>query len=85
MRSTECPFSLDSNVTHDQSHFGYYSLEKANVLLLEDLRQTEFEYNSLQNEVRVLNDRLINFRNEHVLELGKTYHKMYADQKFKKN
>lgn len=49
------------------------SLEKANTRLLEDLRHAEIEYNSLQDEVRVLNDRLINFRNEHVLELGKTF------------
>lgn len=48
----------------------YFSLEKANSRLLEELRQKELEYNALQDEVRVLNDRLINFRNEHVLELG---------------
>ena len=46
------------------------SLEKANKRLLEELRHREIEYNSLQQEVRVLNDQLINFRNEHVLELG---------------
>lgn len=47
-----------------------FSLEKANIRLLEELRQAEMEYNTLQEEVRVLNSRLINFRNEHVLELG---------------
>ncbi|XP_060559676.1 uncharacterized protein LOC132719793 isoform X3 [Ruditapes philippinarum] len=64
--------SLDdhtSETTDSMTAANIASLEKANIRLLEELRQTEFEYNSLQDEVRVLNDRLINFRNEHVLEL----------------
>ncbi|XP_052761560.1 uncharacterized protein LOC128205504 isoform X2 [Mya arenaria] len=60
-RSTE---TMESMTQHN-----IISLEKANKQLLEELRRREIEYNSLQDEVRILNDQLINFRNEHVLEL----------------
>ncbi|KAL4239226.1 hypothetical protein ACF0H5_000043 [Mactra antiquata] len=64
--------SLDDRVTDTTGSMtaaNIASLEKANIRLLEELRQREMEYNNLQEEVRVLNNRLINFRNEHVLEL----------------
>ena len=47
-----------------------YSLEKANNQLLYELRERELEYNSLQEEVRDLNERLVTFRKEHAVELG---------------
>ncbi|WAQ97517.1 hypothetical protein MAR_030207, partial [Mya arenaria] len=69
-RSTE---TMESMTQHN-----IISLEKANKQLLEELRRREIEYNSLQDEVRILNDQLINFRNEHVLELD-MYKKQLVD------
>ncbi|XP_052240409.1 uncharacterized protein LOC127851019 isoform X3 [Dreissena polymorpha] len=64
--------SLDDQSTETMESMTQHniaSLEKANKRLLEDLRQREIEYMELQNEVTDLNNKLINFRNEHVLEL----------------
>ena len=47
------------------------SLEKANALLLDELQQKELEYNTLQEDVRDLNGRLVKFRDEHSKELSK--------------
>ena len=49
----------------------FCSLEKANALLLNELQQRELEYNRLQDDVKDLNDRLVNFRDEHSKELSK--------------
>ena len=49
----------------------FYSLEKANALLLDELQQRELEYNTLQDDVRDLNGRLVKFRDEHSQELSK--------------
>ncbi|WAQ97583.1 hypothetical protein MAR_030273, partial [Mya arenaria] len=75
-RSTE---TMESMTQHN-----IISLEKANKQLLEELRRREIEYNSLQDEVRILNDQLINFRNEHVLELEEVSKKSSALHHFEK-
>ena len=49
----------------------FCSLEKANALLLDELQQRELEYNTLQDDVRDLNERLVKFRDEHSQELSK--------------
>ena len=48
-----------------------FSLEKANARLLDELQQKELEYDTLQEDVKDLNGRLVKFRDEHSKELSK--------------
>ena len=48
-----------------------FSLEKANARLLDELQQKELEYDTLQEDVKDLNSRLVKFRDEHSKELSK--------------
>ena len=47
-----------------------FSLEKANARLLDELQQKELEYDTLQEDVKDLNGRLVKFRDEHSKELS---------------